>query len=79
MNFNEMYRVMIKQNGRFVGTGQTSAGDITTENNIIHQSFYTIESAEKLKTSLEEAGFEVKLKKGNKWWTVKVIIGNDEQ
>ena len=66
MNFSEMYRVMVKQNGRFIGTGQTTSGDITTEPNIIHQSFYMEDDAEKLKRSLEEAGFEVKLKKGGK-------------
>lgn len=66
MNFNEMYRVMVKKNGRFVGTGRTSAGQITTETNVIHQSFYTKKDAEKLKHSLENAGFKVKLKKGSK-------------
>jgi len=66
MNFNEMYRVMVKQNGRLVGTGQASNGDVTTETNIIYQSFYTEENANKLKESLEKAGFEVKLKKGSK-------------
>ena len=61
-----MYRVMVKQNGRFVGTGQASNGNVTTETNIIYQSFYTEENANKLKESLEKAGFEVKLKKGSK-------------
>lgn len=64
--FNEMYRVMIKQGQKFVGTGQTNDGAITLEPNIIHQAFYTKENADKLKKSLEENGFEVKLKKGNK-------------
>lgn len=66
MKFNEMYRVMVKQNGRFIGTGQTPSGEITTEVNVINQSFYTEENANKLKKSLEDAGFEVKLKKGSK-------------
>lgn len=66
MNFNEMYRVMVKQGQKFVGTGQTNDGAITLEPNIIHQSFYTKENADKLKNSLEQNGFEVKLKKGSK-------------
>lgn len=65
MDFNEMYRVLVKQNGRFVGTGQTKSGDITIEPNVINQSFYTLENAEKLKKALEDVGNEVKLKKGS--------------
>lgn len=64
MNFNEMYRVMVKQGQRFVGTGKTSDGGITLEHNIIHQTFYTKGDANKLKDSLEKTDFEVKLQKG---------------
>ena len=66
MNFNEMYRVMVKRNSRFIGTGRTDAGEITFEDNIIHQTFYSHENAKRVKRILEEAGYEVKLKKGGK-------------
>lgn len=66
MNFNEMFRVMVKQGQKFVGTGRTGDGGVTLEPNVIHQTFYMKEDADKLKASLENDGFEVKLKKGSK-------------
>lgn len=64
MNFSDMYRVMVRLEGKknFQGTG-SSDGYITVESNKIYQSFYTKENAEKLAESMRKDGFEVKVQK----------------
>lgn len=64
MNFSDMYRVMVKMDGKknFQGTG-TSDGNITVESNKIYHAFYSKENAEKLAESMRKDGFEVKVQK----------------
>lgn len=66
MNFDEMYRVLIKREGKFVGTGSTKDGQLTAEGNLINQNFYAYEKALEIKSILEKDGFEVKVSKGGK-------------
>lgn len=66
MDFEKMYRVMVKYEGSFQGTGQTEDGEVTVEGNVINQLFYTHDKALKLKGILEDDGFEVILRRGGK-------------
>lgn len=66
--FNNLYRVMVKGNGKnnFQGTGQTKDGEITIESNVINQMFYTEKDANILAESLIDAGFETKIVQGSR-------------
>lgn len=59
-----MYRVMIKHEEVWIGTGKDEDEDITAESNVVNHLFYTFENATKLKVILNRNGFEVKLVKG---------------
>lgn len=64
--FSNLYRVLAKDSSmkKFRGTGEDN-GNISFQDNVIHQSFYQESDAIKLSESLRGAGFETKVVKGS--------------